>query len=160
VAPVAAVCHPHPVGRPEGPSAERLTGVVLALSGVCARVPMLISVHDPRVGRRHDVDGVPAGGSSDAAARSLEAVHASVAAAGCGELAAVHRLTWGLARTGEMSCRLERLLAELPERVVAAFEQLAREREARAVMPEALGCLQVVVAVRGAGAGRGLRCLV
>ncbi len=41
-------------------------------------------------------------GECGAAARSLEAVHASVAAAGLGELAAVHRLTEGLARTGKV----------------------------------------------------------
>ena len=32
--------------RPGGPNAEHLTGAVLALAGVCARVPMLISVRD------------------------------------------------------------------------------------------------------------------
>jgi hypothetical protein len=42
------------------------------------------------------------------------------------------------------------LVAELAEDVVAAFEQLAGERDARTV-PDPLGCLQVVRAV---GAGR------
>ena len=57
-----------PVGRPGGPSAERLTGAVLALLVlVCARVPMLISVHDLGLapGRRHDGDGVPARGRAE-----------------------------------------------------------------------------------------------
>jgi hypothetical protein len=37
-----------PLGRPGGPSAERLTGAVLALlDGGCARAPGLISVHGP-----------------------------------------------------------------------------------------------------------------
>ena len=43
------------------PSAERLTGAVLALSlGMCARAPSRISVHDPALWRAGDmmVDGV------------------------------------------------------------------------------------------------------
>jgi hypothetical protein len=60
-------------------------------------------------------------GKCGAAARSLRAVHAGVAAAVCRELAAVHRLTWGAARTSG-SCGLERLVAEVSEGVVAAFE--------------------------------------
>src|SRR5215212_7298987 len=37
-----------PLGRPGGPSAQRLTGAVGALSdGACARAPGLISVHGP-----------------------------------------------------------------------------------------------------------------
>jgi hypothetical protein len=50
-----------PAGRPEGPSASRLTGAVLALLvGECARAPSRISVHDPAVWRAGDmmVDGV------------------------------------------------------------------------------------------------------
>jgi hypothetical protein len=50
-----------------------------------------------------------------------------------------------LARTTE-SCH-----AEVSERVVAAFEDLAREREAGAVAADLLGGLEVVVAVRTAG---------
>ena len=51
-----------PLGRPEGPSAKRLTGAVPALAGtgVCARAPSLISVRGPgwlRVGDMM-VDGV------------------------------------------------------------------------------------------------------
>jgi hypothetical protein len=50
-----------PAGRPEGPSAKRLTGAVLALcAGVCARAPGLTLVHGPgwlRVGDMM-VDGV------------------------------------------------------------------------------------------------------
>ena len=68
---------------------------------VCARVPMLISVRGPGLATGVGdmmVMGFSLGGGCGAAARSLEAVHADVAAAGCGELAAVHRLTWGVAR--------------------------------------------------------------
>jgi hypothetical protein len=56
------------------------------------------------------------------------------------ELAAVHRLIWGLPRDkGVLSGDgLERLVAESFEEVVAAFEQLAREREARAVAADPL----------------------
>jgi hypothetical protein len=42
-------------GRPVGPSAERMTGAVLALSDVCARVPMLISVRGPGWLRAGDI---------------------------------------------------------------------------------------------------------
>ena len=92
-----------------------MTGAVLALAvDVCARAPMLISVRDRcrAAGRRHDGDGVrfPLG-DSVAAARSLEAVHADVAAATCREPAAVHRRDWGSARTIR-SCGCQRLLAE------------------------------------------------
>ena len=55
------------------------------------------------------VMGFPLGGSCGAAARSLEAVHAGVAAAGRRELAAVHRLTWGVARTRKAHAGCERL---------------------------------------------------
>jgi hypothetical protein len=58
------------------------------------------------------VMGFPAGGSCGATARSLEAVHAHVAAAGRQELVAVHRLTWGVARTRTLSCGRKRLVAE------------------------------------------------
>ena len=70
----------------------------------CARGCPCLSRSATRVGyrcRRHDGDGVPAGGSCGAAARSLEAVHADVAAAECGELAAVHRLRWGVGAHGD-----------------------------------------------------------
>jgi hypothetical protein len=89
-----------PEGRPgwvERGALDR--GRRLALSAfVCARAPVLILVYDPCWfrGRRHDGDGVLFSlGECDAAARSLRAVHADVAAAVCRELAAVHRLTWG-----------------------------------------------------------------
>lgn len=48
--------------QPGGPSAEHLTGAGLALSGVCARVPILISLHRSGAAyryRRHDGDGGP-----------------------------------------------------------------------------------------------------
>ena len=54
----------------------------------------------------------------------------------------------GAHREGHAGC--ECLLAELAQRVVAALEQLARDRQARAVVPEPLGRLAVVVAVRAA----------
>ena len=60
---------------------------------------MLISVRDSGVATGVGdmmVMGFPLGGSCGAAARSLEAVHADVAAAGRRELVAVHRLTWGV----------------------------------------------------------------
>ena len=54
----------------------------------------------------------------------------------------------------------ERLVAEVFEDVVAAFEQLAREREARAVTADPGGQLLVIGAV-GAGREAGaLGCLV
>ena len=54
----------------------------------------------------------------------------------------------GAARTSGGSCGLERLVAEFAQRVVAALEQLAGEREAGAVAAEPLGGLEVVGAVR------------
>jgi hypothetical protein len=71
-----------PAGRPGGPSAERLTGVVLALlAEVCARARMLISVHDRAVWPAGDMmvmgcESRWGRGRAGAAARSLEAVHA------------------------------------------------------------------------------------
>ena len=61
----------------------------------------------PRLGLATEVGdmmvmGFPLGGGCGAAARSLEAVHADVAAAGRRELVAVHRLTWGVARTSKL----------------------------------------------------------
>src|ERR687895_299225 len=56
----------------------------------------------------------------------------------------------GLAREAA-SCGCQCLLAELAEGVVAALEQLAGDRQARPVATDALGGLQVVVAVRAAG---------
>jgi hypothetical protein len=55
----------------------------------------------------------------------------------------------GLARTGRLM-RAERLLAELTQDVIAALEQLARDRQARAVRAEPLRGLAEVVAVRAA----------
>ena len=58
-----------------------------------ARAPSLISVRGPAVRRAGHmmVDGVIPLGEGVAAARSLEAVHADVAAGVCRELAAAHR---------------------------------------------------------------------
>jgi len=79
-------------------------------------------------GRRHDGCW---GDSADcvAAARSFRAVHACVAAGDCREPAAVHRCDEGLrAHEPFRSGGLQRLLAELAQGVVAALEQLARDR--------------------------------
>ena len=93
---MAALCHPGG-GRPGGPSAERLTGVVLALFVVCARVPMLIWVRGPGWFRAGDmmVMGSPAGGRSMRPLSLCRPFPAGGAAAQRQELAAVHRLTWG-----------------------------------------------------------------
>jgi hypothetical protein len=48
---------------------------------------------------------------------------------------------------GKFSRGRERLVSELSKRVVATFEQLASERQARAVTAEALSSLLVVGAV-------------
>src|SRR3954452_25292155 len=57
------------------------------------------------------------------------------------------------ARANRCSCGCERLLAELAQRVVAALEQLARDRETGAGAAEALRGLAVVVAVRAPVSG-------
>jgi hypothetical protein len=51
---------------------------------------------------------------------------------------------------------LQRLLAEFAQRVAAALEQLARDRQARAICAQSLRRLAVVVAVGAAGASGGL----
>ncbi len=74
------------------------------------------------------------------------------------ELAAVHRMILGLPRDGVSGDRRDGLVAEVFEEVVAAFEQLARERETGAVAADPLRELLVVGAVgavREAGALRG-----
>ena len=77
------------------------------------------------------------------------------------ELAAVHRLISGLPRdNGASGDGRERLVAEGFEDVVAAFEQLAREREARAVAADPLGELLVVGAVGAGGEPGALRGFV
>ena len=52
------------------------------------------------------------------------------------------------------------VLAEVAQRVVAAFEEFAREREARSVTADPLGGLQVVLAVGAARMPRLLRGLI
>ena len=74
--------------------------------------------------------------------------------------AAVHRLEVQACAHEGSSCGRESLLAEVFEGVVAAFEQLACEREAGAVAPEPSGCLQEVVTVRGTLAAGGLGGLI
>ena len=66
----------------------------------------------------------------------------SLSGAGRGASAEVGR--W---RTMRASYGLERLVAEFSQRVVAAFEQFAGDRQARALVPEPGGGLEVVVAV-------------
>ena len=98
---------------------------------------MLISVRDPGWLPAGDMMVMGCGsrwGKCVAAARSLQAVHAGVAAAECREPARCIGVTWGAARTRK-SCGRERLVAEFSERVVAAFQQFARDRQARAVVP-------------------------
>lgn len=80
-------------------------------------------------------------GKCGAAARSLRAVHAGVAAAGRLELAAVHRVRKGGRATSDDSCGREPLIAEFSEGVVAAFEEFARNGQGRALVPEPGGCL-------------------
>jgi hypothetical protein len=72
----------------------------------------------------------------------MKAVHPVVAAGACREPAAVHRRDRGLRATGR-SCGLQRLLAELAQGVVAALEQLARDRQAGAVGAESRGRVDV-----------------
>jgi hypothetical protein len=149
-----------PPGRPGGPSAERLTGAVPALSeSACARAPGLISVRGPGLapGRRHDGCWGDPAWKGGAAARSFRAVHARVGvAAGAGrEPAAAHRCDEGCARI-TFSRGLQRLLAELTQRVVAALQKLARDRQAGAVCAQPIGGLGVVVAVRRTVAARHL----
>src|SRR3954471_25088677 len=91
-----------------------------------------------------------------AAARSLEAVHAGVAAALCGEPAAVHRSDWRAGRAPKRSGGRQGLVAELAQDVEAALEEVARQRQAGAVAAEALGGLVVVGAVGAAGTAGGL----
>jgi hypothetical protein len=73
------------------------------------------------------VDGVIPLGVSVAAARSFRDVHRVVAAGECGELAAVHRSDEGL-RAHQVSGGLQGFVSELAQHVVAALEQLARDR--------------------------------
>src|SRR3954452_7645153 len=91
-----------------------------------------------------------------AAARSLEAVHAGVAAALCGEPAAGHRSDRRAGRAPKRSGGRQGLVAELAQGVETALEEIAREREAGAVAAEALGGLVVVGAVGAAGTAGGL----
>jgi hypothetical protein len=63
-------------------------------------------------------------------------------------------------RAREVSRRRERLVSEFSKCVVAAFEQLASKRQARAVTAEPLGGLPVVVAVRRPWTPGGLGGLV
>jgi hypothetical protein len=93
-------------------------------------------------GRRHDGDGV----FRQMVLRPLDLSWPFPFRVGSSrrELAAVHLLMVGLAhdRWGRSAGgRLEGLVAERFEDVVAAFEQLAREREARSVTADSLGGL-------------------
>jgi hypothetical protein len=115
----------------------------------CARAPGLISVHGPgwlRVGDMM-VDGVipqtalrPLGLSGPSTPRGWRQEHAGSRPRCIGVMEGCARMMW--------SGGLQRLLAELAQRVVAALQQLARDRKARAIAAEALGGLGVVVAIR------------
>src|SRR4051794_29000844 len=83
----------------------------------------------------------------------LKAGHVIVPAEACREPAAVHRRDRGL-RADLRSCGLERLLAEFAQRVVAALEELAGDRQAGTVAAEPRGALAVVVVIGRAGAAR------
>ena len=138
-------------GRPGGPSAERLTGAGWRYRRcVCARVPMLISVHDLGLapGRRHDGDGVPARGR--ASGRSVFGGRPRERGGSASrELAAVHRLEVQACAHEGSSCGRESLLAEVFEGVVQRLSSLrASERQAR-LRPSRRGGLQEVVMVRG-----------
>jgi len=64
------------------------------------------------------------------------AVSREGSAAGLGELAAVHRDCSGLPRDGARCSggeRFQGLVTERAEEVIAAFQELARDRDARAV---------------------------
>jgi hypothetical protein len=98
-------------------------------------------------GRRHDGDGVSRWGK---AVRPLGLWRPSTRAwrqQHAGSRPRCIGVTGGWARTIR-SCGCDGLLAELAQRVVAALEQLARDRQARAVVPEPLGRLQVIGAIR------------
>ena len=79
-----------------------------------------------------------------------------VAAATCGSRPRCIGVPEGRARTKVRSDGLERLVAEFAQGVEAALEQLARERQARAVAAESVCGLVVVAAVGAAGPPRGL----
>src|ERR1019366_8826719 len=82
-------------------------------------------------GRRHDGDGVLF--ALGEALRPLSLFRPftlfRVSAAGCRELAATIWGEGGLSCAAKGSCGLERLLAELAQRVVAAQQQLASDRK-------------------------------
>jgi hypothetical protein len=97
--------------------------------------------------RRHDGRwGDPVGGSV-AAARSMKAAHDLVAAGACREPTAAHRCDEGLGAHREVSDRLQRLRAELAQGVVAALQELARDREAGAVAAEPACGFDVVTVI-------------
>ena len=154
-----------PVTRRAARRAERgaLDGRrVGAIGVVCARVPMLILVHGLGLapGRRHDGGGVPAWGR---ARRPLSLWRPSTRAwrqRNAGSWPRCIGLRRRRARTREAHAGASPSLAEVFEGVVAAFEQLARERQAGAVASEPLGGLQEVVAVRRALAAGGLSGLI
>ena len=123
----------------------------------CARAPGLISVRDLAVRRAGDVmgdgvfprDAVRPLGLWRPSTRWWRQRHA-------GSWPRCIGVTEGRARTKVRSDGLERLVAEFAQRVEAALQELAGEREAGAVAAEALGGLVVVAAVGTAGAARGL----
>jgi hypothetical protein len=123
----------------------------LAVCMRCARAPSRISVHDRAVRPAGDmmVDGVIPLGE---AVRPLGRWRPSTRTWRQDDAGSRPRcigVSEDRARKTD-SRGLQRLVAELAQGVVAALEQLARDREARAVAAEPLGRLEVVVAVGAA----------
>jgi hypothetical protein len=118
----------------------------------CARTPSRISVHDRAVRPAGDmmVDGVIPLGE---ALRPLGRWRPSTRTWRQDDAGSRPRcigVSEGCARKPRGSGGLQRLVAELAQGVVAALEQLARDREAGAVAAESLGRLEVVVAIGAA----------
>ena len=108
-------------------------------------------------GRAHDVVG--GSGRWCAAAQSYWAVSRVGSAAGWRELAAVHLVIVGLPRDrcgGSAGDGIERHVAETAQEVVATFQELACDRDARAVPAHPLGGGELVLAVGAARAPRRL----
>ena len=142
---------------------KSLRGLRLLWVGWCARGCPCLSRSATRVGyrgRRHDGDGVPVGGKF--AVRPLGLWRPSTRAWRQQNVGSWLRASADVGRGAheDDSCGRERLVAEVFEGVVAAFEEVARDREAGAVVPESLRGLAVVGVVGGAGLTRGLGCLV
>ena len=150
-----------------GPAAaSRVGGALARWMGwvVCARAPGLTSVRDPAVRRVGDVmfDGVIPLGE---ALRPLVLSRPSTVRCRQRNTGSWPRqicVSEDSARTEQELCSggLQGVLAELAQRVVAALQELARDREARSITADPLGGLEVVVAVGAAWVTRDLRGFV